>query len=71
MKNLDGIKMYGVTIKIKIISILDCYYNKTNQMQKFLKHIFQNRTLHVSDSSSFHQQFFTVHKTIVYVIQVC
>ena len=29
-------------------------------------------TLHVSDSSSVHhQQFFTVHTAMVYVIQVC
>ena len=32
---------------------------------------FWNKTLHVSDSSSVHhQQFFTVHTAIVYVIQV-
>jgi len=31
-----------------------------------------NETLHVSDSSSVHrQEFFTVHKTMIYVIQVC
>ena len=31
-----------------------------------------NETLHVSDSSSVHhQEFFTVHTTMVYVIQVC
>jgi len=32
---------------------------------------FWNKTLHVSDSSSTHDQFFTVHTTMVYVIQVC
>jgi len=33
---------------------------------------FLNETLHVSDSSSVHhQEFFTVHTTMVYVIQVC
>ena len=33
---------------------------------------FWNKTLHVSDSSSFHhQEFFTVHKAMVHVIQVC
>jgi hypothetical protein len=32
---------------------------------------FWNKTLHVSDSSSVHQQeFFTVHTAMVYVIQV-
>ena len=31
-----------------------------------------NETLHVSDSSSVHhQEFFTVHTAVVYVIQVC
>ena len=33
---------------------------------------FWNRTLHVSDSPSVHhQEFFTVHTALVYVIQVC
>jgi hypothetical protein len=33
---------------------------------------FGNETLHVSDSSSVHhQEFFTVHTAMVYVIQVC
>jgi len=33
---------------------------------------FGNKTLHVSDSSSVHhQEFFTVHTAMVYVIQVC
>jgi hypothetical protein len=32
---------------------------------------FSNETLHVSDSSSvYHQEFFTVHTAMVYVIQV-
>jgi len=31
-----------------------------------------NETLHVSDISSvYHQEFFTVHTAMVYVIQVC
>ena len=34
--------------------------------------LFWNETLHVSDSTSVHhQEFFTVHTTMVYVIQVC
>jgi hypothetical protein len=33
---------------------------------------FSNKILHVSDSSSVHhQEFFTVHTALVYVIQVC
>jgi len=36
-----------------------------------VKNNFWNKTLHVSDSSSVHhQQFFTVHTAMVYVIQV-
>ena len=32
----------------------------------------EHKTLHVSDSSSVHhQEFFTIHTTMVYVIQVC
>jgi hypothetical protein len=47
-------------------------YNKTNQMHQFLKFYFGNETLHVSDSSSVHhQELFTVHSAMVYVIQVC
>ena len=34
--------------------------------------LFWNETVHVSDSSSIqHQEFFTVHTAMVYVIQVC
>jgi hypothetical protein len=33
---------------------------------------FWNQTLHVSDSFSIHhQEFFTVHTTMIYVIQFC
>ena len=45
-------------------------YNKTNQMQIISQIYFWNKTLHVSDSSSVHhQEFFTVHTAMVYVIQ--
>jgi len=41
-------------------------------MHEFLKFIFGIKLLHVSVSSSVHhQEFFTVHTTMVYVIQVC
>jgi len=34
--------------------------------------LFWNKTLHVADSSSVHhQEFFTVHSVMVYVIHVC
>ena len=38
-------------------------------MHQFLEIYFGNKTLHVSDSSSVHhQEFFTVHTAMVYVI---
>jgi hypothetical protein len=47
-------------------------YNK-NQLDALISQIyFWNKTLHVSDSSSVHhQEFFTIHTAMVYVIQVC
>ena len=46
---------------------------KKNQLDELISQIyFWNETLNVSNSSSFHhQEFFTVHAAIVYVIQVC
>ena len=45
-------------------------YNKSTRCTNF-SHLFWRETLHVSDSSSVHhQEFFTVHATMVYVIQV-
>jgi len=41
-------------------------------MHKFLKLIFGNEILHISDSSPVHhQEFLTVHTAMVYVMQVC
>jgi len=41
-------------------------------MNKFSNIYFWNKTLYVSDSSLvYHQEFFTVHAAMVYVIQVC
>jgi hypothetical protein len=44
-----------------------------NQLDAPISQIYSlNETLHVSDSSSFHhQEFFTVHTSVVYVIQFC
>ena len=43
-------------------------YKKSENLPTY----FGNRTLHVSDSSSVHhQELFTVHTAMVYVIQVC
>jgi len=45
----------------------------TNQLDALISQIYSwNETLHVSDSSPVHhQEFFTVHTAMVYVIQVC
>ena len=47
-------------------------YNKT-QLDALISQIyFWNKTLHVSDSSSVHhQEFFTVHTAMIYIVQVC
>ena len=44
-----------------------------NQLDALISQIYSwNETLRVSDSSSVHhQEFFTVHTAVVYVIQVC
>jgi len=48
----------------------DDSYNKTTRCTNF-SNLIWNKSLHVSDSSSVHhQEFFTVHTAIVYVIQV-
>ena len=56
----------------RIINVLRDSCNK-NQLDALISQIyFWNETLHVSDSSSVHhQEFFTVHTGMVYVIQVC
>jgi hypothetical protein len=45
-------------------------YNKPTRYTNF-SNLFWKEKLHVSDSSSGHHQFFTVHTAMVYVIQVC
>jgi len=56
---------------------LDCHVTSyiliKNQLDELISQIyFWNKILHVSDSSSVHhQQFFTVHTAMLYVIQVC
>jgi len=52
------------------INIDNCY-NK-NKLETLISQISFWNTLHVSDSSSVHhQEFFTVHTAMVYVIEVC
>jgi hypothetical protein len=49
------------------------YFLQLNQLHALISQIYSwNETLHVSDTSSVHhQEFFTVHTAMVYVIQVC
>ena len=45
-------------------------YNKINRCINF-SNLFLEKTLHISDgSSAHHQEFFTVHTAMVYVVQV-
>ena len=55
-----------------ILGVLDSY-NKSIYIYALIAQIyFWNKTLHVSDSSSFHhQEFSAVHTAMVYVKQVC
>jgi hypothetical protein len=47
------------------------YNIKSTRCTNF-SNLFWNETLHVSDSSSVHhQEFFTVHSAMVYIVQVC
>jgi hypothetical protein len=59
-----------------------CYVHVTVHRDKFLiikqtrctnfSNVFWNETLHISDSSSVrHQELFTAHTAMVYVVQVC
>ena len=49
---------------------VNCSYNKLDALISQI--YFWRKTLHVSDSSSFHhQEFFTVHAATVYVIEIC
>ena len=45
---------------------------ESTRCTNFLKFLFWNETLHVSDSFSVnHQEFSTVHTAMLYVMQVC
>ena len=70
------------TVLLSIISSFSLYTQQWYMSYRFVDSLqldalisqiyFWNKTLHVSDSSSVHhQQFFTVHTAMVYVIQVC
>jgi hypothetical protein len=52
--------------------LLTASEQEQNQLDALISQIYSwNETLHVSDSSSFHhQEFFTVHTAMVYVIQI-
>ena len=58
---------HRVSTHLQLIKLLYYYY-----YYYYYQIYFWNKTLHVSDSSSVHhQEFFTVHTVMVYVIQVC
>ena len=74
--------MYSISVSIYRITYSVVDVPVTVHRDKFLtikptrltnfSNLFWNEALHVSDSSSFHhQEFFTVHAAMVYVIQVC
>jgi len=69
LKFIFGIKLYMFrTVPLSIIRCFHC----THRNGIFSQIYFWDKTLHVSDSSSVHhQEFFTVHTAMVYVIQVC
>ena len=70
--NIYSICGYWIYLTFRWSCIVINSYNKINWMHYFLKFIFGIKLLHVSDSSSVHhQEFFTVHTAMVYVIQVC
>ena len=75
----------SVVLNMLVLSLLDNVlhfdFHVTVDRDKFLtikptrctnfSNLFWNETLHVSDSSSVHhQEFFTVHTAMIYVIQV-
>jgi len=58
-------------IQTTLKSSLKILITKPTRCTNF-SNLFWNKTLHISDSSSVHhQEFFTVHTAMVYVIQVC
>ena len=58
---------------VPVLSLARVYFIiKPNSCTIFYQIYFWNKALHVSDSSSVqHQEIFTVHTAMVYVIQVC
>jgi len=80
-----GIKLYMFrTVPLSIIRSFSLYKQQWYMSYRFadslragsgrtnFSNYFWNETLHVSDSSSVHhQELFTVHTAMVYVIQVC
>ena len=63
------------TVPLSIIRIFSLYAQQWYMSYRFADSLlaiyFWNKTLHVSDSSSVHhQEFFTVHTAMVYVMQV-
>ena len=61
------------TQKLSVQELHRVKFLQLNQLDVLISQIyFWNKTLHASDSSSVHhQEFFTVHTAMVFVIQVC
>ena len=72
VSNLYETALYYLNFDFHVTVHRDKFLIK-NQLDALISQIYSwNETLHVSDSSSVrHQEFFTVHTAIVYVIQVC
>ena len=72
-KGLSNLKHTSAIFDVQVIMHRDKFLKKKNQLDALISQIyFWIETLHVSDSSSVHhQEFFTVHTAMVYVIQVC
>ena len=70
--HLSGIRSY-FQLRILCLKEQTCtifLYNKQNKCTYF-SNLFWKESLHVSDNSSFHhQEFFTVHTAMIYVIQI-
>ena len=66
-EDVEEVEMYEYDVQVTMH--LDKFF-QWNQLDALISQIyFWNKTLHVSDSSSVHhQEFFTVHTAMVYVI---
>ena len=74
-KNIYIIRIYILKFE-KLVHLIGFYYKNISIFYTYIflssRNYFWNKTLHVSNSSSVHnQEFFTLHTAMVYAIQVC